>query len=115
MQNETAREAIERLEEEIERLAARRERCRKVSLAAKAAIAAGGVWLVATVLGIAPFSPSLFFAALAAVIGGVVLLGSNATTWDQTDAGIASAEAARAKLIGGIELRVVEGGVREVN
>jgi hypothetical protein len=110
MENETAREAIERLEEEIERLAVRRERCRKVSLAAKTAIVAGGVWLLLTLLGLVWFNPAPFFASLAALIGGVVLLGSNATTWGQTDAAIASAEAARAKLIGGIELRVVEGG-----
>jgi predicted nucleic acid-binding protein len=114
MQNETAREAIERLEDEIERLAVRRERCRKVSLTAKTAIAAGAVWLVLTLTGLVPSAPSLFFASLAAIIGGIVLLGSNATTWEQIDAALAKAEAARAQLIGAIELRVVDGGVRQM-
>jgi type III secretory pathway component EscV len=112
MQDETARDAIERLEEEIERLTLKRERCRKLSLAAKRAIAAGALWLVLTLLGLAPFLPSLFFAALAALIGGIVLLGSNATTWDQTDAAIEKADAARARLIEGIALRVVDGAAR---
>ncbi len=115
MQNETAREAIERLEAEIERLTLRRESCRKLSLGAKAAIAAGAVWLVLTVLALAPFVPGLFFAALATIIGGIVLLGSNATTWEQTDAALAAAVAARARLIEGIELRVVDSGVRQVH
>ncbi len=115
MDNETAREAIERLEDEIERLTLRRERCRKLSLAAKAAILAGGVWLALTFSTLAPFTPTLFFASVAAVIGGIVLLGSNATTWDQTGAAIDSAQAARAELIGGIELRVVDAGVRELH
>jgi hypothetical protein len=115
MQNETAREAIERLEDEIERLTLKRERCRKLSLAAKIAIAAGALWLVTTLIGLAPFLPSLFFGALAVIIGGIVLLGSNATTWDQTEAAIGKAEAARARLIGTIELRVVDEGVRQLH
>jgi fatty acid desaturase len=108
MQNETARDAIERLEDEIERLTLKRERCRKLSLAAKIAIAAGALWLALTLIGLAPFLPSLFFGALAVVVGGIVLLGSNATTWEQIEAAIATAEAARARLIEGIALRVVK-------
>jgi hypothetical protein len=115
MQDETAREAIERLEDEIERLALVAARCAKLSLAAKIAIAAGSVWLVLTLLGLVAFVPSLLFAALAAVIGGIVLLGSNATTWDQTDAALAAAEAARARLISGIAMRTVDAGVGEVH
>jgi len=112
MQNETAREAIERLEDEIERLSRTASRCRKVSLFAKITIAGGALWLVLTLLGLIPFLPTLFFAALAALIGGIVLLGSNATTCDQTEAALAAAEAARARLIEGIELRIVDGAAR---
>ncbi len=115
MHDETAREAIERLEDELERLRVRRERCRKLSLAAKTAIAAGALWLALTLVGLAPFTPAFVFAALAAVIGGIVLLGSNATTWGETEAALHAAEAARAQAIGGIEMRVVEGGVRQVH
>ena len=115
MHGDDAREDIARLEEEIERLIVRRERCRKLSRAAKIAIGAGGVWLGLTLVGIVYFWPSLFLASLAAVIGGIVLLGSNATTWEQTDAALERANAARAQLIADIELRVVDDGVRQVH
>jgi hypothetical protein len=36
-----------------------------------------------------------------------VLLGSNATTWDQADAALRETEAARASLIGQLNLRLV--------
>jgi len=108
MDAEAARTAIEELEDEIERLSLVRERCRKISIAAKVAIAAGSVWLALTLVGLAPFVPSLFFASLAAIIGGIVLLGSNKTTWEQTEMALHKAEAARAQLISAIELRVVD-------
>jgi hypothetical protein len=113
MDEQSARADIEELEDEIERLSLKRERCRKLSLAARIAIGAGAAWPALTLVGIVPFLPSLFFAAIAAAIGGVVLLGSNATTWDETDARLRQAEAHRAALIGRIELRVV--GVRHVH
>ena len=47
-------------------------------------------------------------AAIAAVIGGVVLLGSNSTTWTQTEAALRASEAMRAEWIGQREMRVVE-------
>jgi len=56
---------------------------------------------------ILPFDPTAFVAALSAVLGGVVLLGSNATTWAQTEQALHAAGAMRADLIGGIALRVV--------
>lgn len=115
MQSDDVREDIARLEDEIERLILRRERCRKLSLAAKIAIVAGATWLGLTLLGLVTFWPAPVLASLAAVIGGIVLLGSNATTWDQTDAAIEQANAARAQLIGAIELRVVDAGVRQVH
>ena len=65
---------IARLEQRIELLQEAMARCRKIALAAKMAIAAGTVWLTLTLVWAAPFVPTLFFAALAAVIGGVVLL-----------------------------------------
>jgi hypothetical protein len=45
---------------------------------------------------------------MAAVIGGIVLAGSNSTTWRQTEALLRNSEALRAEMIGGIEMRVVE-------
>jgi hypothetical protein len=57
--------------------------------------------------GVIAFSPDTIIAALAAVIGGIVLLGSNSTTWTQTDSALHEAEAMRADLIGRMDMRVV--------
>jgi len=103
-----ARDEIARLEERIEALAVSIERCRKVSLAAKIAILVGGAWLTLTLLGLVMFAPALFFGSIAAAIGGVVLLGSNATTWNETAAALRQAEAARMALIGSMDLTVVD-------
>ena len=108
MDENTARTDVARIEERIEALHEAIERCRKISLAARIAIAAGAAWLVLTLLSLAPFVPTLLFASLAAVIGGVVLLGSNSTTWQQTEAALTASEAMRRDLIGQMELRVVE-------
>ena len=95
------------LEERIETLAAEIERCRKISLSARLAIAAGAIWIALVLLGVIPFSASPVIAAIAAVIGGTVLLGSNSTTWRQAEAALQAAEAARAELIGRLDLRLV--------
>jgi hypothetical protein len=95
------------LEERIETLTASIERCRKISYAAKIAIAGGAAWFMLFLLWIVPFGPTAFVAAVSAVLGGCVLLGSNATTWEQTETDRAAAEAMRADLIGSIELRLV--------
>jgi len=109
------RDEIARLEERVEALAVSIERCRKVSLAAKFAILVGGAWLALTLLALVTFTPSLFFGAIAAAIGGVVLLGSNATTWNETAAALKQAEAARVTLIGSIDLTVVDDGVKRLH
>ena len=98
---------IAQLEERIEALTASIERCRKISFAAKLAVGAGLAWFVLFLLFIVSFGPTAFVAATSAVLGGFVLLGSNATTWEQTEAARAAAEATRAELISGIELRLV--------
>lgn len=102
-----ARQQIAQLEERIEALAVSIERCRKISVAAKLAVAAGAIWFVLFLFWIVPFGPTAFVAATSAVLGGFVLLGSNATTWEQTEAARSAAEAMRADLIGSIALRVV--------
>jgi hypothetical protein len=107
LDDDIARHEIARLEGQIEALSESRERCRKISFAAKIAFAGGAAWFALVLLGILPFNPTGLVAALAAALGGVVLLGSNTTTWEQTEAALRQAEAARAELIGGIELRLV--------
>ncbi len=106
---------IARIEAHIETLAESIERCRKFSFAAKLAIGAGAVWLALVLLGVFPFVPYTVIAAMAAVIGGIVLLGSNATTWTQTEEAMQKSEAMRAELIGSMELRVVEGESRTLH
>jgi hypothetical protein len=107
MDDDDFRNEIAQLEARSEALTESIERCRKISLAAKLTIAAGAIWIVLVLLGVIAFSPGTIIAAMAAVLGGIVLLGSNATTWTQTDAALHEAEAMRADLIGRIDMRVV--------
>jgi hypothetical protein len=98
---------IAQLEERIETLNASIERCRKISLTAKLAVGGGLVWFALLLVWIVSFNPTAFVAATSAVLGGFVLLGSNATTWEQTEASRSKAEAMRADLIGSMKLRLV--------
>lgn len=98
---------VAQLEQRIEALAQARERCSKISFAAKIVVMAGGMWIVLTLVTVVPFAPGAFFAALAAAIGGTVLLGSNKTTWEETEAALQKAEKTRQALIEQMELRVV--------
>ena len=77
------RDQIARLESDIEQLAEGLERCRKAMLLSKGAIAAGGICILAYFLGIR-FDPTIVIGALAAIIGGVVVFGSNSSTSKQT-------------------------------
>jgi hypothetical protein len=71
--------------------------------------------MVLVLLSAVPPIPETFFAALAAVIIGTVLLGSNSTTWKQTDVALHEAEAMRADLIGRMDMRVVGEDVRTIH
>ena len=98
---------ISEIEARIEALAEIAERCRKIILASKAAIAAGAVLLLAMMLGLLGSNQIVAIGAMAAVLGGIVSLGSNVSTLRQTEAAISAAEARRSDLIGGIDLRLV--------
>src|SRR5580704_7179565 len=100
-------EQIERLEAKIEDLESRIENCRKFTLAARAAIAGGAIVLAALLFGLIRFDPAFMAGGAAAVIGGIVVFGSNNSTAKETAAELAAVEAARAALIGQIELRDV--------
>jgi hypothetical protein len=101
------REQISELEVQIEQLAGALERCRKTALASKVAIAVGAVLLVATILGIIAFNPTAMTAALAALLGGIVVFGSNSSTANQLAESMRNAEALRAALIGRLDIRLV--------
>ena len=106
------REQISRLEDRIEYLAEVIERCRKLMLFSKAAIAVGGLLIVAIVFGTIRFDPAVMIGAITAVIGGTVLLGSNSSTSQLTVAALKAAEQQRAELIGRIDLQLVGEGDR---
>ncbi len=105
--DEDFRDDIAELEARIEALTESIACCGKISLSAKLAIAAGAIWLALVLLAVVSFDPGTVIAAMAAVIGGTVLLGSNLTTWRQAEADLREVEAIRADLIGQMELRVV--------
>jgi hypothetical protein len=107
MDQDDPADEIARIEAQIEELAAVSERCRKIILVSRAAIAGGAALLLLMLLGLFGSSPVAAIGSIAAVLGGIVSLGSNVGTLRQTTAAIRAAEALRSDLIGGIELRVV--------
>lgn len=98
---------ISRIEEQLEELAERAERCRKAILVSKAAIAGGVALLFVMMLGLFGSNQVAAIGSIALVLGGIVSLGSNVSTLRQTMAAISTAELLRSDLIGRIDLRVV--------
>ena len=111
MDQDDPTDEISQIEVQLEELAELSERCRKMILASKAAIAGGAALLLIVMLGLLGSSEVAAIGSIAAVLGGIVSLGSNISTLQQTTAAISAAEALRSDLIGGIDLRVV--GFRE--
>jgi hypothetical protein len=101
---------ISRIEAQIEELAEIAERCRKIILVSKVAIATGAGLLLLMILGLFGSSQVAAIGSIAAVLGGIVSLGSNVGTLRQSMAAISAAETLRSELIGGIDLRVVGDG-----
>jgi UPF0716 family protein affecting phage T7 exclusion len=103
-------EEILHIEARIEELADVIESCRKFILISKAAMAAGGTLILAIIIGAIGFDPTVMIGALAAVIGGTVVCGSNTSTFKQTTTAMKAAEARRTELISRMDLRVVGDG-----
>jgi hypothetical protein len=103
-------EHILHIEAHIEELTDIIERCRKIILISKVAIAAGGILILAIVVGALGFDPTILIGAIAAVIGGTIVFGSNTSTLKQTVTDVKAAEAHRTELISRMDLRVVGGG-----
>ena len=97
------------IEARLEHLAAVAERCRKIILASKIAIGGGIALMFAMLIGVLGPTPIAAIGSIAAVLGGIVSLGSNVSTLQQTTSAIDAAEQARSELIGSIDLRVVGG------
>lgn len=104
------REQIAQLEADIEQLAETLERCRKTTLVSQVAIGAGAIWILAYLIGAVGFVPAAMVGAIAAIIGGVVLYGSNASTAKQAAATMKDAERLRAELIDRVDPRTVGSG-----
>jgi hypothetical protein len=98
---------ISRIEEQLEELAEVSERCRKIILVSKAAIAGGVVLPLFVIVGLFGSNQVAAIGAIPLVLGGIVSLGSNVSTLQQTMAAMRAAEARRSDLIGRIDLRVV--------
>jgi hypothetical protein len=98
---------IVRLEEHIEKLAARIENCRKFILASRVAIACSGLVLGALLVGAIRFDPGAMAGAVAAFLGGIVVWGSNGSTAKEAAKELATAEADRAALIEKIDPREI--------
>ena len=105
--DDDATDEISLIEERLEELAETAERCRKIILVSKAVIAGGGALLLVMVLGLFGSSQVAALGSIAAVLGGIVSLGSNVSTLRQTTDAISAAEALRSDLISRIDLRVV--------
>jgi hypothetical protein len=103
-------EQILHIEAHIEELTDIIERCQKIILISKVAIAAGGILILAIVVGALGFDPTILIGAIAAVIGGTVVFGSNTSTLKQTMTDIKAAEANRIELISRVDLKVVGDG-----
>jgi hypothetical protein len=100
-------DGIPGIEARLEELAVVAERCRKFILASKVAISGGIALLLVTIFGLLGPNQVTALGSIAMVLGGIVSLGSNVSTLQQTEAAIVDAEKLRSELIGRIDLQVV--------
>jgi hypothetical protein len=107
MTEDNPTDEISLIEERLEELAETAERCRKIIMASKAAIAGGVALLLVMMLGLFGSNQVAALGSIALVLGGIVSLGSNVSTLRQTVAAISAAEVLRSDLISRIDLRVV--------
>src|SRR6202521_4473123 len=98
---------ISRIEARLEELAEGSERCRKIILVSKTAIAGGVALLLVMMVGLFGSNQVAAIGSIAVVLGGIVSLGSNVSTLRQTMAAMSAAEMLRSDLIDRIDLRVV--------
>ncbi len=101
------RDEIVRLEERIDELAESIERCRKFSLAGRIVVLGGGSVLIPMVIGATQIDLSVMAVSMTAILGGVVVAGTNRSTAQEAMQELAAAETRRTTLIEQIDLRLV--------
>ena len=107
LENDDPHEAIVRLEEHIEELAAKIESCRKFILASRIAVAGGGLVLAAMLVGAIRSDLGLMAAAVSLLLGGIVVWGSNSSTAKEATKQLAAAQSEGAALIEQINPRAI--------
>lgn len=90
---------IAELEAAIDELSLAAEQCRKLMIVGRVGVVGGSLMLAVLLLGLARLGPAWLLFALTAVIGGIVLAGSNSRTRDEILQRLADHEARRAELI----------------
>ncbi len=101
---------IARIEETIETLSAEAERCRKIDFGAKIAIGGGALWIAAALGGVVRGDTTPILVAISAVIGGIVLFGSNRSSWRDITERLDALREKREQLIDAIDPRRVGNG-----
>jgi hypothetical protein len=95
---------VVRIEERIEDLAAKIESCRKLILVSRIAVVGGVLVLTGMLFAVVKFDPAKMAAAVAALLGGIAVWGSNNSTAQQATKELASVEADRSALIEEMDL-----------
>ena len=105
--DDTRIDEISRIEAQLDELADVAEGCRKFMLVSKAAIVGSVTLLLLMMLGLFGSNQVAAIGSIAVVLGGIVSLGANASTLEQTMAAMTAAEALRSDLISKLDLRLV--------
>jgi hypothetical protein len=101
---------IASLEAEIELLSERAQRCRKIIVLGKVGTVAGGLLLVALLVGLVRSNAVLLVASITALLGGVALSGTSQGTLDVLRASIDERETLRTEIIDRLELHTIDTG-----
>ena len=115
MDEDNPTDEISRIDAQLEKLAESSDRCRKIILVSKAAIAIGVALLLFMMFGSFGSNQVATIASIAAVLGGIASLGSNVSTLQQMTAAMSSAEVLRSELISRIDLKVVSNRKHETS
>ncbi|SDR52725.1 hypothetical protein SAMN05444161_5335 [Rhizobiales bacterium GAS191] len=108
MSNGELHDQIEELEARIESLAEIAEGCRKWILLSKAAMVLGGILLAARLTDFIWLSLPMTLLAIAAVLGGIVMGGSNFSTLRRAEGERRAAEKLRIQIIDEAHLPSIE-------